>query len=64
METRVDYKNPDKNLRTRKLIGMSILEGLEYKPKTDSWENGKYTMPKPVNTGVLRHRWFRPHRLK
>jgi len=41
METRVDYKNPDKNLRNRKLIGMSILEGLEYKPKTDSWENGK-----------------------
>lgn len=41
METRVDYKNPDKNLRTRKLIGMSVLEGLEYKAKTDSWENGQ-----------------------
>jgi uncharacterized protein (DUF2147 family) len=40
METRVDYKNPDKDLRTRKLIGMNVLENLEYKPKTNSWENG------------------------
>jgi uncharacterized protein (DUF2147 family) len=40
MEERVDYKNPDKHLRTRKLIGMNVLEQLEYKPKTDSWENG------------------------
>jgi uncharacterized protein (DUF2147 family) len=40
MESRVDYKNPDKNLRTRKLIGMNVLEQLEYKAKTNSWENG------------------------
>jgi uncharacterized protein (DUF2147 family) len=40
MEDRVDYKNPDKALRTRKLIGMNVLEQLEYQPKTDSWENG------------------------
>ncbi|WP_345955698.1 DUF2147 domain-containing protein [Mucilaginibacter sp. PAMB04168] len=40
METRVDFKNPDKALRTRKLIGMNVLEKLEYRPKTDSWENG------------------------
>lgn len=40
MESRVDYKNPDKSLRTRKLIGMNVLEQLVYKPKTNSWENG------------------------
>jgi len=40
MESRVDYKNPDKSLRTRKLIGMNVLEQLEYQPKTNSWENG------------------------
>jgi len=40
MESRVDYKNPDKNLRARKLIGMNVLDDLEYKAKTKSWENG------------------------
>jgi len=40
MDTRVDHKNPDKELRTRKLIGMNVLENLEYKSKSDSWENG------------------------
>jgi uncharacterized protein (DUF2147 family) len=40
METRIDHKNPDKSLRTRKLIGMNVLENLEYHSKTDSWENG------------------------
>ncbi|WP_460678666.1 DUF2147 domain-containing protein [Mucilaginibacter koreensis] len=41
IETRVDYKNPDKNLRTRKLIGMTVLEDMVYVPKTNSWEGGK-----------------------
>lgn len=40
MESRVDYKNPNKSLRTRKLIGMNVLENLEYKSNTNSWENG------------------------
>jgi len=40
MESRLDYKNPEKSLRTRKLIGLNVLEQLEYKPKTNSWENG------------------------
>jgi len=40
MDTRVDDKNPEKSLRNRKLIGMNVVEDLEYKPKTDSWENG------------------------
>jgi uncharacterized protein (DUF2147 family) len=40
MESRVDYKNPDKSLRSRKLIGMNVLENLEYKSTSNSWENG------------------------
>jgi len=40
METRLDTSNPNKGLRTRKILGMSILENLVYKPKTNSWEKG------------------------
>jgi uncharacterized protein (DUF2147 family) len=40
MDSRTDIKNPDVNLRSRKLIGMLVLEDLEYKAKSDSWENG------------------------
>lgn len=40
MNTRVDYKNPDVKLRKRKLIGMEVVDNLEYNPATDSWENG------------------------
>lgn len=40
METRLDVHNPSKSLRSRRLIGMNVLENLEYHPKTDSWENG------------------------
>ncbi len=41
MDTRTDDKNPDKALRNRKLIGMNVLEGLIYVPKSNSWENGQ-----------------------
>lgn len=41
MDEWTDKKNPDPNLRNRKLIGMGILEGLSYVPKTQTWENGK-----------------------
>lgn len=41
MESRYDHENPDPNLRTRKIIGMPILSGLQYNPKYNSWENGK-----------------------
>lgn len=40
MNTRVDYKNPNPSLRKRKLIGMEVVDNLEYNPATDSWENG------------------------
>lgn len=41
MNSRYDSENPDPNLRTRKIIGMQILSGLQYNPKKNSWENGK-----------------------
>ena len=41
MEEWTDQKNPDPALRNRKLIGLSILEDMDYIPKTKSWENGK-----------------------
>jgi uncharacterized protein (DUF2147 family) len=36
-----DTKNPDPKLRGRKLLGMSILDGLTYDAQTNSWENGE-----------------------
>ena len=36
-----DERNPDPALRNRKLLGMSILEGMDYVPETKTWENGK-----------------------
>ncbi|WP_034691170.1 DUF2147 domain-containing protein [Kaistella palustris] len=40
MNSRYDSGNPNPALRSRKIIGMEILEGLEYKPETHSWEHG------------------------
>lgn len=40
MDYWTDVNNPDPKLRTRKLLGMSMLNGLTYDPKTNSWENG------------------------
>lgn len=41
MNTRLDYKNPDKSLQNRKLIGMEVVDNLNYNPSTNSWENGQ-----------------------
>jgi uncharacterized protein (DUF2147 family) len=40
MNLRLDRDNPDKALRTRKVLGMNVLEKLVYTPKTNSWEHG------------------------
>jgi len=40
MDLRPDSQNPDKTLRDRKILGMSVLEKLVYVPKTNSWEKG------------------------
>jgi uncharacterized protein (DUF2147 family) len=40
MQTCVDKHNPDPALRSRRLLGMNVLEKLVYKPETNSWEDG------------------------
>jgi uncharacterized protein (DUF2147 family) len=40
MQNWVDENNPDKALRSRKLLGMNVLTGLNYVPGSNSWENG------------------------
>ncbi|WP_165852026.1 DUF2147 domain-containing protein [Mucilaginibacter terrenus] len=40
MHTFTDKYNPNPALRTRKVLGMNVLENLEYSADTDSWENG------------------------
>jgi uncharacterized protein (DUF2147 family) len=48
MKSRVDYKNPNKNLRNNKLIGLDILYDLKYNSTSGRWENGTVYDP---NTG-------------
>ena len=40
MESCTDKHNPDPALRSRRLIGMNVLENLVYKTETNSWEDG------------------------
>jgi uncharacterized protein (DUF2147 family) len=40
MEAWTDKNNPDKTLKERKILGMSVLTGLSYQAKTNSWEDG------------------------
>ncbi|MBI1782415.1 MAG: DUF2147 domain-containing protein [Sphingobacteriales bacterium] len=40
MATRCDLKNPDKNLRSRKLIGLEVLRGLIYNTDDNKWLDG------------------------
>ena len=41
MHTRTDFENPDPHLRKRKILGMQVLEGLEYNSAKNTWENAK-----------------------
>jgi uncharacterized protein (DUF2147 family) len=41
MNARTDEKNPDKALRSRKLIGIDVLRNLKYYPHDDEWDDGK-----------------------
>ncbi len=41
LDTRCDVKNPDEQLRTRKVIGMEVMRGLIYNPNNDDFENGR-----------------------
>jgi uncharacterized protein (DUF2147 family) len=41
MNIRMDEKNPDKTLRSRRVLGMEILHNLVYNAKDDRWEKGE-----------------------
>ena len=41
-----DDKNPDPKLQSRSLIGLQILEGYVFDPKSKEWKNGKIYDPK------------------
>lgn len=40
MDEWTDKNNPDPALRSRKILGMNVLEKLVYSPKSNSWEEG------------------------
>ena len=40
LDTWTDVNNPDESLRSRKILGMSVLNNLCYKSCTNSWEDG------------------------
>ena len=41
VNTRLDEKNPDKALQSRKIIGLDVLSGLVYNPRQNKWTGGK-----------------------
>lgn len=41
VNTRLDVKNPDINLRSRKIIGIDVLTGMTYNAKQNKWTGGK-----------------------
>jgi uncharacterized protein (DUF2147 family) len=40
-----DINNPDQNLRSRNLIGVEMLKGFTYNPKTKEWNGGSIYVP-------------------
>ncbi|TWR28740.1 DUF2147 domain-containing protein [Mucilaginibacter achroorhodeus] len=40
LDDHFDRLNPDPTLRNRKIVGMEVLEKLQYAPNTNTWENG------------------------
>ena len=41
MNTRLDEKNLDPSLRTRKVLGLEVLDNMVYNEKSKRWEKGK-----------------------
>ncbi|MBS1751952.1 MAG: DUF2147 domain-containing protein [Bacteroidetes bacterium] len=50
MNIRIDTRNPDKSLRTRKIIGLEVLTGLIYNEKEKQWQNGHIYDPSSGKT--------------
>ncbi|MEO5998057.1 MAG: DUF2147 domain-containing protein [Chitinophagaceae bacterium] len=51
MNLRTDIKNPDVNLRNRRILGLDVLVGLTYNPECNCWQNGKIY---DTNSGRIR----------
>ncbi len=45
MNAKCDFRNPDENLRKRKIIGLVVMNGLIYNQENNDWENGKIYDP-------------------
>jgi uncharacterized protein (DUF2147 family) len=45
MSTRCDKKNPDKSLRSRKVLGLEVLNGLTYNNEDKGWQDGQIYNP-------------------
>ena len=54
---KVDDENPDPGLRNRPIMGLQILEGLEYSGKDKEWKNGTIYDPKSGKTYDC-YMWF------
>ena len=39
--TRLDERNPDINLRQRKIVGLEVMHGLVYNASTEEWDGGR-----------------------
>lgn len=50
---KVDKKNPDEKKRTRAVLGLNILVGLEWDAEDQQWTNGHIYDPKSGNTYKL-----------
>ena len=53
----LDDKNPDKELQSRSVVGLQILDGFEYDEKDKEWKNGKIYDPKSGKTYDC-YAWF------
>ena len=45
-----DTKNPDKNLRSKSIVGLQILKGFAYNPQKEEWDKGTIYDPKSGKT--------------
>ena len=45
VDAKFDFRNPDENLRKRKIIGLVVMNGLVYNKENNDWEQGKIYDP-------------------
>lgn len=55
-QERMDLKNPDESLRTRKLKGIDFVSGFDYNSNDDEYQNGEIYVP---STGKTYHSYMK-----